>query len=118
MKQRANIILRSILYAFASFGVTQFVGIPVVGNVVGAFLRMVSGGLQLASNATENLSEMVRYDSLEAAQDAIASQTAAGARVEGMYNNGDHIAIRWDTSGFCGEDIAIECIEPNIQFDV
>lgn len=119
MKNRFNIFLRSILYTLATFGLTQFIGIPVVGNVFGSFLRMISGGLQLASDGVESLSEYVQYDSLEAAQDAIAAQTAAGARVEGMYPRGDGaMAIKWDTSDFAGDDIAVECIESNMQWDI
>lgn len=110
MKQRANIFFRSVLYSLATFGFAQLTGVPVIGNVLGALLRMISGGLQLASDGAESLSEYVQYDSLQDAQQAIAAQTAAGAKVEGMYPRGDGaIAVKWDTSDFVGEDIWFEC---------
>ena len=86
---------RMLLIYFAGMGILDTIGgIPFVGRLAANVLDGIAYG-------AEELAEVIRYASLEEAQEDVSYMLGNGARLEGFYNNSDGtVAAKYDVSGY------------------
>ena len=100
-----------LLWMFAGIGISNVVGIPIIGRIVASGLQLLSDGLQAGSDGAEALSQYIRYDDPEEAHRIMAHQIQQGAQVEQVYNYGDgSLGVRWNIETYGGEDIAVTVV--------
>lgn len=108
MRRFFQTLPQRLLWIFAGIGISQVVGIPLIGRIAASGLQLLSDGLQAGSDGAEALSQYIRYDDPEEAHRVMALQIQQGAQVEQIYSYGDgSLGVRWNIERYGGEDIAV-----------
>lgn len=87
-------IFSSLIRIFAAYGISQLIGVPVVGNVLATLLQGTSDVLETAA-------EYIRYDNAEEFNaDALRRlQAGAGISKSTQYDDGA-VGVTYDTTNF------------------
>ena len=105
MKRLLQELPRRLLWMCAGYGVTQLLGIPLVGGMVARVLDGIAFGASTTA-------DYIRYVNVQEANKIIRHQLNQGATLEKFYHNDDgSVAVQYDISAYTGEEIEADTLE-------